>query len=152
MSSSTTEAPNGAVRRALSILGRASDTWHNCDLAKSGPLPGRSPSRLPGASWSSASEYRRHRPPRPPRTRVLASPGGTASRPHSAAIGSDPPDRQRRPMRGRRSRAVRRGHRDVRASVADRAPRSEGRDVLQDCCRKLPGSFVRLEINPSSIA
>ncbi len=39
MSSSTTEAPNGAVRRALSILGRASDTWHNCDLAKSGPLP-----------------------------------------------------------------------------------------------------------------
>ena len=82
---------------------------------------GRSPSRLLGARWSSPSKYRRHRPTRPSKTRVPASPGGTTSRPHSAPIGSDAPDRQRRPIRGRRSRAVRRGHGDVRAGVADRA-------------------------------
>ena len=39
MSSTTTaETTDGAVRRALAILGRASDTWHNGDPAKSGPL------------------------------------------------------------------------------------------------------------------
>jgi hypothetical protein len=38
VSSTTTEAANGAVRHALAILGRASDTWHNGDPTKSGPL------------------------------------------------------------------------------------------------------------------
>jgi hypothetical protein len=38
VSSSITEATNGAVRHALAILDRASDTWHNGDPAKSGPL------------------------------------------------------------------------------------------------------------------
>ncbi len=38
MNSPTTEADKGAVRHALAILGRASDTWHNGDPAKSGPL------------------------------------------------------------------------------------------------------------------
>jgi hypothetical protein len=36
--SPSAEAANGAVRHALAILGRASDTWHNGDPAKSGPL------------------------------------------------------------------------------------------------------------------
>jgi hypothetical protein len=36
--STVTEATTGAVRQALAILGRASDTWHNGDPAKSGPL------------------------------------------------------------------------------------------------------------------
>jgi hypothetical protein len=38
VSSPTAEAANGAVRHALAILGRASDTWHNGGPAKSGPL------------------------------------------------------------------------------------------------------------------
>jgi hypothetical protein len=38
MRSPTTEATNGAVRHALAILGRDSDTWHNADPAESGPL------------------------------------------------------------------------------------------------------------------
>jgi hypothetical protein len=34
----TSEATTAAVRQVLAILGRASDTWHNGDPAKSGPL------------------------------------------------------------------------------------------------------------------
>jgi hypothetical protein len=34
----TSEAATAAVRQVLAILDRASDTWHNGDPAKSGPL------------------------------------------------------------------------------------------------------------------